>query len=747
MNKDNVFNKVIIISFLLLFLSSSCNDASKKNNDIWSPLYKYQEGSYFIENHFFKLRVSTASGLNPHFLVDKKNDVILANDYYYGFGRPQKVKIKTKELSDSLKEITFRGRTDSLVVAHTFVFPKNQGWFEEYVTLKNISEKTLNLSRGQTNIRHGFHTIIDNSGDNHGLSRDWRILAVPFLIHTGTGQRMEYRIKDFVDTTRRKIGSEGWIITNDTAGILTLKYSQEQMEYAVINNGIPHYSSSNDMSSENIVWGGSGVYHGDPEIATNVLPGQTLRLGQTRYYCFTGQWNKGFTLFRKFMDQKGHRFPKDFNPPVHWNELFDNPLWWNPPDTPEKRAQFYQVENMEIEAAKAAEIGCEALYLDPGWDTRMGSSIWAEDRLMSCRDFCNLMEEKYDLKVSVHAPLAVWNDQRAYPESALKELSSNDGPHYSGASIPMPGHNYLCSGAPTWLRTKLNRLLQLASDGIVYFMFDGSNYTGPCVNEEHGHSIPYTREEHIRNYAWLAEKIHERFPEVLIEMHDQVLGPTPERYVPVYYTHNADTFDEIWACEYMWDPMHELVSGSMRAKSLYYYNLAYNIPLYIHINLKTDNKNALAFWWYASTCRHLGIGGKNGVKGASPEFIENYGYLGVGEENTPPPEIWQAHKKAMSKYMRLKPFFVGGEFYGIDELTHVHTLPEKNSAVINCFNLKESETMRKFSCNLSEIGLNPSANLEIKGADHWEISKDKLRITLEIPPRDMRLVKVDVFKN
>ena len=70
----------------------------------------------------------------------------------------------------------------------------------------------------------------------------------------------------------------------------------------------------------------------------------------------------------------------------------------------------------------------------------------------------------------------------------------------------------------------------------------------------------------------------------------------------------------------MWDPLNDIVvTGSkyitnMRAKSLYYYNLAYNIPLYLHINLKTDNANALAFWWYASTCRHLGIGGKYGVE-------------------------------------------------------------------------------------------------------------------------------------
>ena len=51
----------------------------------------------------------------------------------------------------------------------------------------------------------------------------------------------------------------------------------------------------------------------------------------------------------------------------------------------------------------------------------------------------------------------------------------------------------------------------------------------------------------------------------------------------------------------------DLLSG--KALSLYEYNLAYDIPLYLHIHCGQDNQQMLAFWWYASTCRHLGIGG------------------------------------------------------------------------------------------------------------------------------------------
>ncbi|MFX1567688.1 MAG: hypothetical protein ACFFCV_04890 [Promethearchaeota archaeon] len=57
----------------------------------------------------------------------------------------------------------------------------------------------------------------------------------------------------------------------------------------------------------------------------------------------------------------------------------------------------------------------------------------------------------------------------------------------------------------------------------------------------------------------------------------------------------------------MWNPMQDLLSG--RSTQLFEYNLAYSIPLYLHINENSDNDKMLQFWWYASLARHLGIGG------------------------------------------------------------------------------------------------------------------------------------------
>ena len=98
--------------------------------------------------------------------------------------------------------------------------------------------------------------------------------------------------------------------------------------------------------------------------------------------------------------------------------------------------------------------------------------------------------------------------------------------------------------------------------------------------------------------------IKSEFPGLTIEAHDRIAG----EFLPLYYQHGTENaHDELWGFEYMWDPYTDLLSG--KALSLYEYNLAYDIPLYLHINSAHDSPTMLAFWWYASCCRHLGIGG------------------------------------------------------------------------------------------------------------------------------------------
>ena len=212
--------------------------------------------------------------------------------------------------------------------------------------------------------------------------------------------------------------------------------------------------------------------------------------------------------------------------------------------------------------------------------------------------------------------------------------------------------------------------------------------------------------------------VHEQYPNVLIEMHN----PSP-----IYFGHGdcadgqgacgAKGFDVVWAFELMWKPMDDLLSGHSIA--LYYYNLAYSLPLYIHIDLRTDNENALVFWWNASTCRHLGVGGTH-----------------------PNEAVRKAQKDGMTNYRRLKPYFAAGAFYGIDEQTHVHASPDQKSAVMNCFNLEDNETEREIHFEPAELGLLADKEYHFAGASGFSRSGNGYSGHVRIPGRGHVLVEV-----
>ena len=100
------------------------------------------------------------------------------------------------------------------------------------------------------------------------------------------------------------------------------------------------------------------------------------------------------------MSARGHGCPAGFDPPVHWNELYDNRLWWLPDEqqnNPEMRKRYYTLADMKDEAAKAKAIGCEALYMDPGWDTSFASKLWDDTRLGSYKSFTEMLRRYYGL--------------------------------------------------------------------------------------------------------------------------------------------------------------------------------------------------------------------------------------------------------------------------------------------------------------------------------------------------------------
>jgi hypothetical protein len=267
----------------------------------------------------------------------------------------------------------------------------------------------------------------------------------------------------------------------------------------------------------------------------------------------------------------------------------------------------------------------------------------------------------------------------------------------------------ICLGSKQYLDAAAKRLLDCCDDGVVFLMFDGNFWNGGCLNPDHGHPVPYRMEDHIRANLELAKRIHAKHPEVFIEMHDMITGGAQFRYTPIYYKYGLPgSYDMNWGFELMWNPMQDIVEG--RTTALYYANLASNVPFYTHVNLARDNSHCIVLWWYASTCRHLGIGGTNTN-----------------------PDIVKAQQEAMRWYRQRDRFYKRGEFYGISEEIHLHVLPEENAFTVNVFNLSGEKKRVGGSIDLKRLGLNPSLKY-VSAEELGAVENGRYRVDVELPP-------------
>jgi hypothetical protein len=280
----------------------------------------------------------------------------------------------------------------------------------------------------------------------------------------------------------------------------------------------------------------------------------------------------------------------------------------------------------------------------------------------------------------------------------------------------------ICGASAEFREETFARLDKLAQAGVVFFMFDGTMFNEECWDRAHGHTIPARREAHAESHLELARMVHDSHPDVLIEMHDPVVGGFPSHFTPIYYGHGLQEhtgrqgFDTVWAFELMWRPLEDLLSG--HAIALYYYNLAYSLPLYVHVDLKSDNENCLVLWWNASTSRHLGIGGTS--------------------DN---PRIVAAQQEAMRTYRRLKPYFTQGRFFGLGEQTHVHAAHDGLSAVMNCFNLSDEPAVRTVRFRAEQVGLRDGATFAVDGAE-FALVGDEYVGDVSIPARGHVLLEI-----
>jgi len=638
-------------------------------------------GAVTLENGHFSVSLSAGEGLGCRVTHLPTGTLLADGPYSYSLGP-----VRFTGLEHDGAGATLRGETGTgIAITHRIALDPGRPWMEEVVALTNASPNPLTIA-----FRCGFVLPV-----RPGTLKGHTFTAVPYRRepHGGRGQYADYTIDQILHEPRRSVLreipiivnetprvvqprvftddylSEGWALTDGRNGFLVTKYSQSAREFAILDR-VPVSGGLVGLR-----WGGAGAFD-DAEGSYRLAPGATRVFGVTRLTAFRGDLVQGYYAFRGEMEARGHAIPDGYDPPSHWNELYDNGLWWcGDHISAENRGKFYRLADLREAAARARDMGCEALYLDPGWDTPQSSKIWGEERLGKLGDFVAMLKNEYGLKLSVHTPFEAWTGPGC-DTIAGAELVREPG------GSPSP---YACGAATRYIDVTVGRLKTLADSGVVFFMFDGTAWMGECWARDHGHAHPSTAAEHVESLNRVARLAHRNNPDVLIEMHDQLFGGIHLRYVPSYYGHGVDAagergWDEIWAFELMWSPMDDLIGGHSIA--LYYFNLAYSIPAYIHIDLRKDNPQCLMLWWNISTCRHLGVGGTH-----SDEAVR------------------RSQRDAIATYRRLKRFFTTGTFFGIDELTHVHVDRGRSGAVLNCFNLDDRPVEREIAFDPAAFGL------------------------------------------
>jgi len=127
--------------------------------------------------------------------------------------------------------------------------------------------------------------------------------------------------------------------------------------------------------------------------------------------------------------------------------------------------RYYSLDLMKGEAAKAKELGCEALYMDPGWDTGLSTQVWDAERLGPMDQYVKMLRDVYGLR-----GVSLWCSLAGVPPTIgdVSGVSARGAGHRKdGNPVPL----LLCQASPAYIDTKEKRLLELCKNGAVFLMF------------------------------------------------------------------------------------------------------------------------------------------------------------------------------------------------------------------------------------------------------------------------------------
>ncbi|MHA1255044.1 MAG: hypothetical protein ACTSPS_05520, partial [Promethearchaeota archaeon] len=386
---------------------------------------------YNISNQCWKLEIQNNRNWFIYKLTSKVNNEIYADqDYYYRILTSSKrgsrfvylthlnSEAKAKKLSsrsirmEGNDTIIIEGKFEDteILITHEFKLAEDSKWLDEKITLSNQGKKRFRFSL----INLGFRKSLfkQYSGWNEHLD-EFTLTAIPTRRYFGYGddrRKENFSANDILfgawvakEAEMPGFCAEGWLWGNEQGGLLTCKYNPSQMEYSRFQR-FPTTLPGRGAEDIDVVFGGVSLYEGNPELATTLEPKENYTFGVTRYAVYEGDYKEGYYLYRSHLEEHNHKFKPNYDPPVHWNELYN--LGW----VSEKTGFFvegiefevYTLEQLYKEAELARDIGAECLYLDPGWNIALGSSIWNEERFGSLKEFSKNIHEKYGLKLALH---------------------------------------------------------------------------------------------------------------------------------------------------------------------------------------------------------------------------------------------------------------------------------------------------------------------------------------------------------
>jgi hypothetical protein len=489
--------------------------------------------------------------------------------------------------------------------------------------------------------------------------------------------------------------AEGWILEDGQRGLLVMRVPDGSHKTCFVPAEIAV------QNGEKVIRPGIVAADGEDHRTRSLFvrrleKGETVQFPLLRLASFPGGWEEGVALFRDILSGRLTRLrePRRVSP-VSYNTYHD----FGPSLSRAK---------LEPLMPLLRDTGFGLLHLDPGWETFWGSAVWNEAEMGPVDDFVKLAGS-YGLKVGCWTTLHTQNtelqDGRYCRDASGEKFVAEDF-----GEVKLWG---VCPCGP-WSQEFVRNMRALANAGFVFINSDFHDWPWweqSCHDPSHGHPVPLSREEWALAVNRAFEEIRAGHPDLVIEMHDHV--ESGEYRTPAWYLFDRpESYDEKWAYEFMWKTHRDLMEG--RLFSLYHLRKAEPVPLFLHMNMSTDNANAIAFWYVASCVTHVGVGGL--LKA--------------------PEDVREGYRRAIATYNRYFDEFTRGEFVGIDELTHLHTAPDGKRGVLLCFNLTREPAGRTVLAPVPE----GTKQARLEDGAPLEISGGKVRVDVETRPEDVSII-------